>query len=250
MDEAMQAEFDTVAAWTADVAVDLGERYYVPAGCRGSGSPAVLSALIDSLGLSGGDRMLDCGAGVGGPAAFAAERVGVRPVLTDPEFGACRAANRLFGFPALQAGSDLPLAPDSFDVVWSLGVLCTVPDQQHLLGELRRVIRSDGRLGLLVFVRTKQFLPQQPTGNNFPTVEELNRLLAATGWSATSRRSAAELPAADPNFQELADAVDAELERRHADDPVWRTAAEQSAIIGKLLSSGQIVGQIVIATPC
>jgi len=249
MDQAMEAEFDTVAGWTADVALDLGERYHIPAGCRGSGSPAVLTWLIDALGLSTDDRMLDCGAGVGGPAAFVAERVGVRPVLTDPEFGACRSAGRLFGLTALQAGSDLPLAPGSFDVAWSLGVLCTVPDQLHLLTELRRVIRRDGRLGLLVFVRTQESLPEQPKGNNFPTAEHLDRLLDASGWTVSSRRPAADLPAADADWQELADAVDAELDRRHGDDPVWRTAAEQSAIIGELLASGRVAGELVIATP-
>lgn len=250
MDEAMEAEFDTVAGWTADVALDLGERYHVPAACRGSGSPAVLGWLIDALALSDADRMLDCGAGVGGPAAFAADRVGVRPVLTDPEFGACAAASRLFALPTLQADSDLPLAPDSFDVIWSLGVLCTVPDQRHLLTELRRVIRTRGRLGLLVFLRTRPSLPEQPEGNNFPTAAELDALLAATGWTVTSRRSTTDLPPAGADWQELADEVDAELDRRHADDPVWRTAAQQSAIIGDLLGSGQVVGELLIASPC
>jgi SAM-dependent methyltransferase len=245
----MEAEFDTVAGWTADVALELGPRYYVPAGCRGSGSPAVLSWLIEALALSPADRMLDCGAGVGGPAAFAADRIGVRPVLTDPEFGACRAAHRLFDLPAVQAGSELPLAPDSFDVIWSLGVLCTVPDQRQLLGQLRRVIRRRGRLGLLVFLRTRPELPEQPEGNNFPSADELHELLAATGWAVSSRRSTADLPPADDDWQELADTVDAELERRHADDPVWQTAAEQSSIIGDLLGSGQVVGELLIATP-
>lgn len=249
MDEAMEAEFDTVARWTADVALDLGERYHVPAACRGSGSPAVLGWLIDALALSATDRMLDCGAGVGGPAAFAADRVGVRPVLTDPEFGACSAARRLFSLPAVQADSDLPLGPDSFDVIWSLGVLCTVPDQRHLLSELRRVIRRQGRLGLLVFLRTRPSLPEQPAGNNFPTSAELDELLAATGWSVGSRRSTADLPAAEADWQELADAVDAELDRRHANDPVWQTAAQQSSIIGDLLGSGLVVGEVLVATP-
>jgi hypothetical protein len=38
----MEAEFDTVAGWTAQVAAGLGPEYYVPAGCRGSGLPAAL----------------------------------------------------------------------------------------------------------------------------------------------------------------------------------------------------------------
>ncbi len=42
MDEAMEAEFDTVAEWTAQVAIDLGPEYFIPAGCRGSGQPAAL----------------------------------------------------------------------------------------------------------------------------------------------------------------------------------------------------------------
>ena len=249
MDEAMEAEFDTVAGWTADVALDLGERYHVPAACRGSGSPAVLAWLIDALALSATDRMLDCGAGVGGPAAFVMDRIGVRPVLTDPEFEACRAADRLFALPAVQAGSDLPLAPDSFDVIWSLGVLCTVPDQRHLLTELRRVVRTNGRLGLLVFLRTRPSLPEQPEGNNFPTAAALEELLATTGWAVSHRRSTTDLPAAESDWQGLADEVDAELERRHGADPVWQTAAQQSSIIGKLLSSGQLVGELVIASP-
>ena len=81
----MAAEFDTVAAWTAEVARDLGPEYHVPAGCRGSGSPAMMRWFLDRLDLPPGTRILDCGAGVGGPAAFAAEEANVRPMLTDPE---------------------------------------------------------------------------------------------------------------------------------------------------------------------
>jgi protein-L-isoaspartate O-methyltransferase len=99
----MEAEFGTVAEWTAEVAADLGREYFVPAACRGSGSPTTLRWLIERLAISSRDRMLDCGAGVGGPAAFAAELTGVVPLLSDPEAGACRAARRLFGFPVVQA---------------------------------------------------------------------------------------------------------------------------------------------------
>ena len=81
----MQAEFDTVAVWTADAAVELGLDSYVPAGCRGSASPGGLRWLLDRLALHPATTFLDVGAGVGGPASFAAGETGVTPLLTDPE---------------------------------------------------------------------------------------------------------------------------------------------------------------------
>src|SRR5690349_904538 len=119
MTEAMGAEFDTVAEWTARVAADLGPEYYVPAGCRGSGSPAALDWLIDELALQPQETLLDCGAGVGGPAAYAEQAVGVAPLLVEPEAGGCRAAKALFGFPVIQAvGSALPLEDAACDAAW------------------------------------------------------------------------------------------------------------------------------------
>ena len=91
MSDAMAAEFGTVAEWTAEAAVELGQDYYIPAACRGSGSPAALDWLIEHLDLAPGDTLLDCGAGVGGPAAYAAERRSVRPVLVG------RGVRRSFG---------------------------------------------------------------------------------------------------------------------------------------------------------
>src|SRR5579859_4029809 len=113
----MEAEFDTVAEWTARVAVDLGPAYYVPAACRGSGQPAALDWLLDGLRPGPGELMLDIGAGAGGPAAYAAARTGVRPVLAEPEPGACRAAVTLFGSPVVQADATaLPFATGSADL--------------------------------------------------------------------------------------------------------------------------------------
>jgi hypothetical protein len=65
----MAAEFDTVAEWTAQAALKLGPSFRIPAACRGSGSPAALDWLIENMGLGRGETLLDCGAGVGGPAA-------------------------------------------------------------------------------------------------------------------------------------------------------------------------------------
>lgn len=47
----------------------------------------------------------------------------------------------------------LPFPDDSFDVVVSTLVLCTVPDQREALAEIRRVLRPGGRLLFLEHVR-------------------------------------------------------------------------------------------------
>ena len=246
----MKAEFDTVAAWTAEVAVDLGPDHYLPAGCRGSGSPGALRWFLDRLAVTSQDRMLDCGAGVGGPAAYALAETGVRPILSEPEAGACVAARQLFGLPVVQAASELPFATGSFDVVWSLGVLCTVPDQPQLLGELRRVLTPQGRLGLLVFVAADPPLTDPPDGNNFPTEAGLRAMVAAAGLTDRGQRVAARLRrTAGPLDRTEPPPWKMPCERRHGDDPVWLTAQDQSRKIGRLLSTGALVGTLIFARP-
>lgn len=66
---AMTAEFDDVADWTADAVEQLGDRYAIPAACRGSSSPAALAWLAEVCELSAETTLLDVGAGAGGPAA-------------------------------------------------------------------------------------------------------------------------------------------------------------------------------------
>jgi hypothetical protein len=66
VEDPMEAEFGTVAEWTAQVAADLGPEYYIPAACRGSGQPAALDWLLEGMHPRPGELMLDVGAGVGG----------------------------------------------------------------------------------------------------------------------------------------------------------------------------------------
>lgn len=245
--EAMSAEFDTVADWTADAAIDLGADHYVAAGCRGSGSPSLLQWFVDELRVSASTRLLDVGAGVGGPAAFAHDQTGVRPVLSEPEPGACRSAARLFDLPVVRSDATaLPFADGRFDVAWALGVLCTVPDQPRMLAELRRVVVPHGRLGLLVFVAAHDRLPDQPEGNNFPTDAALSELLAGAGLrveaSATSRGTSVE----PPGWRQKVDAVEHELDRRHHDDPAWQTAQAQAGAIGRLIGADLIEPRAMI----
>jgi ubiquinone/menaquinone biosynthesis C-methylase UbiE len=245
--DAMQAEFDTVAEWTAAVAVELGPEYHVPAGCRGSGSPAALDWLLDEMHAVVGDVFLDCGAGVGGPAAYAARSRSVRPVLVEPEAGGCRAATRLFGYPTLRAdASALPFADASFNAAWSLGVLCTTPDQISLLDELRRVVRPSGRIGLLTFVAHRDLSNDHVEGNHFPTSSGLEDLVTKSSLSVEQSLSAAELPAIPATWNDRIETVERALANRHRHTEAWQLAERQSSAIAKLLDSGAVTAELLV----
>ncbi|MCV7420899.1 class I SAM-dependent methyltransferase [Mycobacterium yunnanensis] len=251
MSDAMTAEFDTVAQWTAEVAADLGADYHVPAGCRGSGSPAALDWLLDGLELTHGESLVDCGAGVGGPAAYAAQRSGVRPLLVEPEAGACRAARTLFSYPVVRGdAAALPLRDGAFDAAWALGVLCTTDEQAPLLRELGRVTSAPGRIGLLVLVARDPEVGspghgEQPDGNHFPTVDGLRELVDAAGLTVEALCDTADLDDVPGDWSSRVDAVTAELAARHGDDPAWQQAEHQSDLIGQLISDGRIFAELL-----
>jgi SAM-dependent methyltransferase len=245
--EAMDAEFETVAEWTAQVAADLGPDYHVPAGCRGSGSPAALDWLMDQMGLEPGARFLDCGAGVGGPAAYASRSRSVLPVLVEPQAGACRAAKKLFGYPVVCAdGSALPMENSSFDAAWSLGVLCTTPDQLALLEELRRIVRPGGSIGLLAFVAQRDIPRNHLEGNHFPTSSGLIELVQRSSLHIEQWLGTAELPAIPETWNERVETVTKALIERHGHKRAWRLAERQSSRIAQLLDEETVTGELLL----
>ena len=165
---------------------ELGPEYAIPAGCRGSGSPADLAWLAEACdGRPATRRVVDVGAGIGGPAAWLAEHFGAAPVCVEPMRGAAAAGRRLFGLPTVVADAQaLPLATGAFDLALCLGVLCTVPapDRPRMVRELRRVLRPGGDLGLLVFVARGPLPGPLPDGNDFPTEDALCALLDGAGF--------------------------------------------------------------------
>ena len=246
----MEAEFDTVAEWTAEVAACLGPEYRVPAACRGSGQPAALDWLLAGLRPAPGDQILDVGAGLGGPAAYAAGQSGVRPVLVEPEPGACRAAARLFDAPVIQADATaLPFADASVGLAWCLGVLCTAPGydaQLAMLSELHRIVRPGGRIGLLVYLAVTPQLDHPPEGNHFPASGDLNSMLRRAHLSVLAVADTREMPGPPSGWRDRAAAVERELRRRFGSTPQLSAASEQSDRIGRLLGSGQLTSQVIM----
>jgi SAM-dependent methyltransferase len=245
--DAMEAEFDTVAGWTEEAVRALGPEHAVPAGCRGSGSEGALRWLADRLELRPGTRLLDSGAGVGGPAGWLAAERGLRPVCAEPMAAAVRASRRLFGLPSVVAVSQqLPFADASFEAAWCLGVLCTTSDKATLLAELRRVLTPGARLGLLVFVADGPLPPPLPEGNEFPSEAQTRQLLAGAGFTL-EETAEADLGDSPAEWTRRADAVEAEVARRHGTDPAFQQAEEQSRRVGRLLSDGALRGWLGVA---
>jgi hypothetical protein len=128
-------------------------------------------------------------------------------------------------------------------------VLCTTAGpaaQLAALRELRRVVRPGGRIGLLAFLATVPELDDPPEGNHFPSVNELGTMLGQAQLPVLDRMATHDLPSPSASWQERTHAVESELERRHGQDPAWRTAEAQSGRIGHLLRQGQLESQLIL----
>jgi SAM-dependent methyltransferase len=161
---------------------------------------------------------------------------------------AVHAQRRLFGLPGVVAlAQQLPFPGAAFDAAWCLGVLCTTTEKRALLAELRRVLRRDARLGLLVFVADGPLTLPAPEGNSFPSTAETEELLRETGFEVRETADA-DLGDSPREWQDRAGAVQDEIARRHGRHPAWREAEEQSGRVGRLLSAGELRPWLAVAS--
>lgn len=247
-DEAQEIEFETYAQWTQEAVHHLGSHVAVAAACRGSGSPAVLDWLLDRLAPTTDELLLDIGGGMGGPAAYAAERTGARMLVLDPSREACVAAKELFGFEAVvSSATAVPLPSRIGRVAWSVGVLCTMEDQAGLLAESVRVLCEGGTLGLYVLVRQHDSTLPEPDGNNFPTGDRLAQLVEQAGLTVVDRSWVSDLddPGPDRSWREAERQVEDLIAERHGQESAYTTAHEQSDRITNLLDDGALRAMVL-----
>lgn len=122
---------------------------------HGGQRPATIR-LAELAGLTGAERVLDVGSGIGGPSRFLAWRYGCRVSGIDLTAEFCRVAEMLTQLTGLgdrvdyRQGDalDLPFTDMSFDVVWSQNAAMNIADRDRLYREMHRVLKPGGRLAL------------------------------------------------------------------------------------------------------
>lgn len=170
---------------------------------RGPAATEELAALLD---LEPGERVLDIGSGIGGPARWIAARCNVHVTGVDltPEF--CEAAeelNRMTGMAnrvRIFRGSalDLPLPAAAFDAAYSQNVVMNIADKRQFYREAFRVLRPGGRLALsnLCAGAGAPYYPapwaMTPETSFLATVDEMRADLAAAGFTIEDFRDTTE----------------------------------------------------------
>jgi SAM-dependent methyltransferase len=212
------ADFDEMtperaATIRARMRLDWGARARHYATIAAARNAAFAEDLVAVVAPQPGQRVLDVATGPGVAALAAARAVGPagRVLATDlvPEFGAIVAAESItaavdnVGFRAMGA-EELALPDQSFDVVLCQFGLMFIPDPVRALGEMRRVLRPGGRLGVSVwsvpekvdhFLASRiltRLVPPAPEAERMPTPLELSepgrieRLVAAAGFGGVA----------------------------------------------------------------
>jgi SAM-dependent methyltransferase len=122
---------------------------------HGGQRPATVH-LAELVGFTGSERVLDVGAGLGGPSRYLAWRYGVRVSGVDLTAEFVRVAEMLTHRTGLDGkvdyrqgdALDLPFEAMRFDVVWSQNAAMNIADRDRLYAEMRRVLKPGGRLAL------------------------------------------------------------------------------------------------------
>ena len=112
--------------------------------------------LAEAAGVEPGTRVIDIGAGIGGPARTLASRYGAVVTGIDLTAEYVEAGNLLSEKVGLRervtlevgSGLDLPCEDGSFDLAWTQHVTMNVPDKAALFAEVARVLAPGGRYAL------------------------------------------------------------------------------------------------------
>jgi ubiquinone/menaquinone biosynthesis C-methylase UbiE len=158
----------------------------------GRAGTLALARLAD---VTAGSRVIDVGAGIGGPARALARHFGAHVTAAEPTGRFAALARTLTERSGLGTqvtvvqtdGSTLPFPDGSFDLAWTQAVWQSVEGKHALAVEIRRVLAARGRLAMFELVGDGRDLHfPVPWGNGpadsfVPTEPELRKLLENAG---------------------------------------------------------------------
>lgn len=164
---------------------------------HGRGRSATV-ALLREAGLRPGERVLDIGAGIGGPARTMARHFGATVTALDPTVRfaeLARELNRRCGLEDRitvvqgEAGA-LPFPDQSFDLVVTQAVWASVEDKDAMFAEACRVLAPGGRMAIFEIVAgpaVEEFAypvpwANGPEENHLVSAEEARRRAVAAGF--------------------------------------------------------------------
>ena len=145
---ALRAAGKDVARMTIDDLAPVDEFH-----TGGRNATARLAQLAE---VKAGQRVLDVGCGIGGPSRYLASTFGCAVTGIDLTAEFIEVANMLAGRTGLSGkvtyrqgnALELPFADASFDLVWSQNAAMNIEDRARLYGEMRRVLKTSGRLAI------------------------------------------------------------------------------------------------------